>query len=192
MPHAEYEVYGPRSKATISRSSGCRRRRARDAAVMPAASPPMTTSRSVTPSCASRRGLRPQAADRLDHSLRLGDEPAYELARRDELLDRARSLPGGVALPIGVDIGRLAAGEVKRPFLHRLHDLLRERTHLGGMVVVVLGRLVPDGAQRLARECAADHGAVLGRPDERLLIAGRRARLGRGDEAGPDPHAVGA
>jgi hypothetical protein len=44
MPQAEYEVWGLRSKATMSNSD--RRRRACDAALMPAASPPMTTSRS--------------------------------------------------------------------------------------------------------------------------------------------------
>src|SRR5262245_53399000 len=157
MPHAEYEVYGPRSKATISRSSGARRLRARDAAVMPAASPPMTTSRSVTRVYGSRGRLRAQAAQRLDHGLGLGDEPPTERPRRYELLDRARSLPGRVALAIGVDARRLVtAGEVQRPLLHRLHDLLRERAHLAGVVVVVLSRLVPDRAQRLAGERATD------------------------------------
>ncbi len=44
MPHAEYDVARPRSKATISRSSALRRLRAWLAALIPAASPPTTTS----------------------------------------------------------------------------------------------------------------------------------------------------
>jgi hypothetical protein len=41
MPQAEYEVWGPRSKTTMSNSG--RRRFACEAALIPAASPPMTT-----------------------------------------------------------------------------------------------------------------------------------------------------
>src|SRR5215207_1934578 len=192
MPHAEYEVYGPRSKATISRSSGSRRRRARDAAVMPAASPPMTTSRSVTPRRGSRRRLCPQAAERLDHGFGLGHEPPHEFPRRHEGVDGARPLPGRVALAVGVDAGGLvAAGEVQRPLLHRLEDLLRERLELLGVLVVVLRGLVAHRAQRLAGERPADDGVVLGGADQRLLVPGRRARLGRGDETRADPRAVG-
>src|SRR3954453_9439081 len=44
MPQAEYDVYGPRSKATISSPSS--RRRALVAALIPAASPPTMASRS--------------------------------------------------------------------------------------------------------------------------------------------------
>lgn len=47
MPQAEYEVKWPRSNTTISRSSGPFILRACDAADIPAASPPMTTSRSA-------------------------------------------------------------------------------------------------------------------------------------------------
>src|SRR4051794_21820033 len=47
MPQAEYEVLRPRSNATISRSSDFRRRRACEAADIPAASPPTMTSRSM-------------------------------------------------------------------------------------------------------------------------------------------------
>src|SRR5262245_43470362 len=131
MPHAEYDVYGPRSNATISSSSGLRRRRARAAAVMPAASPPMTTSRSVTRRCRSRGRLCAQAAERLDHGFGLGHEPPDELARRHEFLDRARPLARRVALTVGVDAGGfVAAGEVQRAFLHRPHDLPRERAPL--------------------------------------------------------------
>src|SRR3954452_13953414 len=43
MPHAEYDVYGPRSNATTSRSGS--RRRAVLAALIPAASPPMIARR---------------------------------------------------------------------------------------------------------------------------------------------------
>src|SRR4051794_7240943 len=43
MPHAEYDVYGPRSNATTSRSGS--RRRAALAALIPAASPPTIASR---------------------------------------------------------------------------------------------------------------------------------------------------
>src|SRR3954465_7742576 len=43
MPHAEYDVYGPRSKATTSRSRS--RRFAVLAALIPAASPPTIASR---------------------------------------------------------------------------------------------------------------------------------------------------
>src|SRR3954447_25464893 len=43
MPHAEYEVYGPHSKATTSRSGS--RRFAVLAALIPAASPPTIASR---------------------------------------------------------------------------------------------------------------------------------------------------
>lgn len=49
MPQAEYEEKWPRSKATMLSSSGPFSLRACDAADMPAASPPMTTSRSVMP-----------------------------------------------------------------------------------------------------------------------------------------------
>ncbi|GHB81186.1 hypothetical protein GCM10010347_59990 [Streptomyces cirratus] len=47
MPHAEYEVKCPRSKAVIASSSGPFNRRAWEAAAIPAASPPTTTSRSA-------------------------------------------------------------------------------------------------------------------------------------------------
>src|SRR5918994_4838085 len=52
MPHAEYDVYGPRSKATTSRSGS--RRFAAEAALRPAASPPMIARRmraTVYPPC---------------------------------------------------------------------------------------------------------------------------------------------
>src|SRR5947199_44040 len=178
MPHAEYDVYGPRSKATISRSSGSRRRRARAAAVIPAASPPMTTSRSVTRRGGSCRRLRPQAAERLDHCLGLGDEPPHELARGHEGVDGARSLSGRIALAVGVDAGGLVpTRQVQRAFLHRLEQLLRERPQVIGVIVVVLRGLVADGPQRLARERPADHGAVLGGAEQRVLAARRRTRL---------------
>src|SRR4051812_14615581 len=45
MPQEEYEVKWPRSNATMRRSSGPRRRRACEAADMPAPFAPMTTSR---------------------------------------------------------------------------------------------------------------------------------------------------
>ena len=48
MPQAEYEAWWPRSSATTSRSSP-RSRLACDAAVIPAASPPTTTTRSLMP-----------------------------------------------------------------------------------------------------------------------------------------------
>src|SRR5512135_2244409 len=58
MPQAEYDVKPPRSNATISRSSGPRRRRACDAALIPAASAPMTTirSRTVAPPASGKPG----------------------------------------------------------------------------------------------------------------------------------------
>src|SRR4051794_33909184 len=49
MPQDEYEVKCPRSNATIRRSAGPRRRRAWEAADMPAPLPPMTTSLSGRP-----------------------------------------------------------------------------------------------------------------------------------------------
>ena len=50
MPHAEYDVHDPRSSTTSSSSRPVRVavRSACDAALMPAASPPMTTILSVT------------------------------------------------------------------------------------------------------------------------------------------------
>src|SRR5262249_18128116 len=143
IPHAEYDVYGPRSKATISSSSGSRRRRAREAAVMPAASPPMTTSRSVTRWRGSRGCWRPQAAERLDHSLGFGHEPPHELAGGDEVLDGAGALPGRVALAFGIDVGRLAAREVQRAFLDRLEDLFRERPEVLSAPLPLLRAPVP-------------------------------------------------
>ncbi|GAA3933813.1 hypothetical protein GCM10022244_47870 [Streptomyces gulbargensis] len=47
IPHAEYEENRPRSNATISNSPARLSLRACEAADIPAASPPMTTSRSV-------------------------------------------------------------------------------------------------------------------------------------------------
>src|SRR5918995_537371 len=118
--------------------------------------------------------------------------PPDEPPRRHEGVDRARPLPGRVALAVGVDAGGLvAAGEVQRPLLHRLEDLLRERLELLGVLVVVLRGLVAHRAQRLAGERPADDGVVLGGADQRFLVPGRRARLGRGDETRADPHAVG-
>ena len=80
---------------------------------------------------------------------------------------------------------------MERAFLHRLEELVRERPQLTGVVVVVLRGLVADGPERLAREGPADHRPVLGGVKQRVLVARRRARLGRGDEAGADPHTVG-
>src|SRR6266508_1602451 len=114
MPHAEYEVYSPRSNATISSSlvSGTRRR-ACAAAVMPPASPPTTTRRRVT--ARSRACRCPQAAELRDHGL----------GRRAELVDRAGSLPGRVALPVGVDAGgEIATGEMQRALFDRLEQLI--------------------------------------------------------------------
>src|SRR5207247_7649251 len=159
---------------------------------MPAASPPMTTSRSVTRRRGSRGRLRPQAAEGLDDGLGLGDEPPHELARRDEGVDGARSLAGRVALAVGVDAGSFVpARQVQRAFLHRLEELVRERPQLTWVVVVVLRGLVADGPERLAREGPADHRPVLGGVKQRVLVARRRARFGRSDEAGADPYTVG-
>src|SRR5688572_22678879 len=47
MPQAENETSGPCSRTTMSSSLAVLRRRAWAAALMPAASPPMTTSRSL-------------------------------------------------------------------------------------------------------------------------------------------------
>ena len=60
------------------------------------------------------------------------------------------------------------------------------------MLLDVLRPLVAHRAERLAREPAADHRAVLLGAQQRVLVAGDRARFGRGDEAGAEPHAVGA
>src|SRR5437660_1770741 len=131
MPHAEYDVYGPRSNATISRSSGSRRRRARAAAVMPAASPPMTTSRSVTRGGGSCRRLRPQAAERLDHGLGLGAE--RERRRQAEAAEQAtgghnrnagtaradhrrHERQRGVGARVAAGLGALGAGDVAAGF----------------------------------------------------------------------------
>ena len=71
-------------------------------------------------------------------------------------------------------------------------DLGRERLQLLGVLLEVLRPVVAHDAARLAREALGDHGAVLGEPDQRLLVAVDRAGLGRGDEARADPDAVGA
>ena len=60
------------------------------------------------------------------------------------------------------------------------------------MLFVVLGDVVAHDAHGLAAERAADDGLVLVGGEQRVLVAGDGARLGRRDEAGPDPHAVGA
>src|SRR5919107_6367710 len=73
MPHAGYDVYGPRSNATISRSGS--RRRAALAALMPAASPP---------TIASRRAIVAQTLSPAAHSsahARLPRRPADPCAR---------------------------------------------------------------------------------------------------------------
>src|SRR5262245_41274291 len=60
MPHAEYDVYAPRSKA-ITRNAPPSRRLACAAAAMPAASPPTTTSCSGMSSTTSVAGNGPVA-----------------------------------------------------------------------------------------------------------------------------------
>lgn len=58
IPQAEYEVKEPRSKAVIRNESGPRRRRAWEAADMPAASAPMTTKCSAIPDRLLLRAVR--------------------------------------------------------------------------------------------------------------------------------------
>ena len=112
------------------------------------------------------------------------DDPAHEIARRDQLVDRADALARRVALLVGVDVGcsRRRRGAA-RSACDRAHHLLRERSQLLGMLLDVLRPLVAHGAQRLAREPAADDRAVLGRAQQRFLVAAHGARLGRRDEA---------
>ena len=77
------------------------------------------------------------------------------------------------------------------PAFVRGDRLLRERLQLLGVLLVVVRPLVAHDAAGLAGVRPADDGAVLGRGEQRLLVAVHRAGLGRGDEAGADPHAVG-
>ena len=86
----------------------------------------------------------------------------------------------------------LVAAEVHPAAVHRREQLLRERVELVGVLLEVPGLGVADRAQGLAREGAADHGAVFGGADQGVLVARNRARFGRGDEPRADPRAVGS
>src|SRR4051794_9888101 len=202
MPHAEYEVYSPRSKATTSRSGS--RRRALVAALIPAASPPTIASRSAmvgkSPRWPRRLAFVPElpeveiTARRLDAALR-GAEIESTLA------------PGINALktfdpPLQAIDGRAVTG-VRRIGKHLVVDVagdLHVLVHLmsagrlqlfdkrAGLRDRPSGRLVPipAGRELRLREFATKRAAGV-----RVRRAGgveeeeHVATLGR--EAGPDP-----
>ena len=103
-----------------------------------------------------------------------------------------RPAPTGSTPSSGRRRRRLVAAEVQRVGLDRLPHLLGELRELLGVLLDVLRPLVADRAQRLAGEAAADHRVVLVGAQQRFLVARHRARLGRRDEPGAEPHAVGA
>ena len=78
------------------------------------------------------------------------------------------------------------------PAARRGDDLGRERLQLLGVLLEVLRPVVAHDAARLAGEARETTVPSSGSADQRLLVAVDRAGLGRGDEAGADPHAVGA
>ena len=75
---------------------------------------------------------------------------------------------------------------------HRLRHLFRELAQLLGMLLDVLRPLIANRAQCLARETPADHGVVLVRTQQRVLVSRDRARFGSRDEARAEPDAVGS
>src|SRR5713226_8240983 len=141
----------------MSSWSAATRRRAVAAAVIPAASPPMTTSRSVTGPAVADSGPAGGSCDGRGRAgqglLRFLDEPVDQLAGGDDVVDRADALPRGVALPVGVDAGGVVPeGEVHESTAGRHPDLVRERLELFGVLLVVLGGLVPPRTEGLAGE----------------------------------------
>src|SRR3954454_23137992 len=148
--------------------------RATAAALIPAASPPTTTSLTSSPHD-RRRGAH-------DRVLGLVDDAAHDVARRFEVVDRADTLSRRVALLLLVHRCALVTTQMQRVRGNSLAHLLGELAQLFGVLFDVLRPVVANGAQRLAGEPTADDGVVLVRAQQRLLVTGNSARLGRGDE----------
>src|SRR5450759_3338434 len=115
---------------------------------MPAASPPITTSRSVTRAAlggARRRAARDRGSR--DGRGRAGegpfgfvDEAVHELGGRDDVVDCPDALTGRVALAVGVDPGGVVTERQMHEAPHGRHaDLFGERLELLGVLLVVLG-----------------------------------------------------
>jgi hypothetical protein len=116
-----------------------------------------------------------------------------ELAGGHQAGDRPDPLAGREELAVGIHAGGgLVAAEVVGAVLDRLQHLGRKPLDLPPINLVLLGVAVGDHPARLARVSPGDHRVVLVATQQRLLVAADAPGLGRGDEAGADPHAVGA
>ena len=90
--------------------------------------PPDPARRRASDPILSPTTSRPNPAE---HLLGLDDDLGDEAGRRDQGLDGAHSLAGGVALAFRIDVrGVLAPSEVEGPVLHRFAELAGERAQL--------------------------------------------------------------
>ena len=102
-------------------------------------------------------------------------------------MDAAAALPGREALLGGVHIVHHAGDRPEQVVAGRVGHLRQERQGLLGFPF--LGRLVGDGAQRLAGEAAADHRIGLAHRQNGVLVGLAGMGLIRCDEARAHPHA---
>ena len=148
--------------------------------------------RAARRACSCRRGHRPCAtAGRWMRSA--SATIRRTVAGRHQRVDRADALAAGHELPGRVDLGAVGRAEVVDA------GLRRRRPPARGTAAAPPGAPRSGSSSRCARpgrscRCTARliDGAVLGGGEQRLLVAVHGAGLGRGDEPGADPHAVGA
>ena len=151
MPHAEYDVKWPRSKATISRSPRSRRRRAWDAAAIPAASPPMTISRCRHGSPSLSRAARAAGLPR--------ERPRTTSARVCPVRAYSRAAAGPPRLPCRRSPASrsVTSAQVAVPFQRRAEPLDQLVEQLPGRPQLAVARSTPSPSSPswAARQCAA-------------------------------------
>ena len=191
----EYDVYSPRSNATISSSSAlaspaCLRRRAHPGGVTADDDELLRQSLSVE----RLGGARTAPLTRLRARARLRRRSGARGRPRGPAR-RSRRRPGrpGSTPCRGRRRRVLVAAEVQRVRLRPPCIICsgNGRSSSGCSSTYCVHSL-RTARSVLPVNALADHRAVLGRAQQRVLVAAHRARFGRRDEARADPHAVGA